>query len=874
MPFPWFPSRPARLGSTHTFVPLRALSEGIACFWNPNGERRYCALLEITGKNFALLSETEQEAIFQLYQRFYSTLPFPTQLLVRVTRLDLSAYTRFLAPLSEEPGGLAASHTAFLHQHTTNTMLLERRFYLVVSADPFAVETAPWRRNARRKAVALSHEQAWQQVQLRVEQITTGLQQLDLHVHRLENPEIVRLFDAYYGAQRATQQPLTEEALQTALSTQMRLDDVLAPSSIRIEKDALCLDEREWLCVLALRGLPRLVAPGFLQQLIMLDEEMDLVFHQFPLKQEEALRLLRRKQTHYQSSLQSQHLQGRTANPHLHVAAQDIEPLIERIAGGEEQLHEHAIHLLVRAPSREELNRRVQRLLDTAYTVSSHRPHVLHFEQERGFRTCIPGSFHPGSRLPLPSSAVAACFPFFSNLVYRPTPTALLEGITMQQEPVVVDWWDELANANRFLLAPSGSGKSYKCKLDIMRLLMMDQARARRGETNGEQLQIIVIDPEREYQRLCTELGGQWIRFSPGSAHHLNPFDLPRRRHQRAEAAALTKENILANQIQRLHLLLDMMLAHRSPENPDATLSVEEKALLDIALYECYRKVGISSDPETHQRPAPLLRDLSSTLESGDCGEDTTGLARRLKRYVKGSLSGLFTDQTNVSLENPFVVFDVRDLDDELRPIALLMIAHAVWNLSFASTMPRLLIIDELATLYRYRAGARFAEEMFQRARKQYLAITGITQHPRLFQESAILANCATHILFRQDHTTAEEVGQLFKLSSREIQLVRSFRRGEALMLMDGKRMPVRFLASEQEHRLATTNPRELAEQWTNAQHSSTPAPPQGPEHNGVKPQRSTATTSNSEEQVSGLKPFPLTAVEPTNGTSRTQKLH
>jgi len=276
--------------------------------------------------------------------------------------------------------------------------------------------------------------------------------------------------------------------------------------------------------------------------------------------------------------------------------------------------------------------------------------------------------------------------------------------------------------------------------------------------------------------------------------------------------------------------LLDMMLSYRSPDNPNETLSIEEKSVLDIALYETYRKVGITSDRQTHNRQPPLLRDLYHTLMSGDCRPEecepeeaviaqasepdpvAQGLARRLRRYVYGSLSGLFSGPTNVELNNSFIVFDVKELDDELRPLALMMITNLTWNMTFASRIPRLLIIDELATLYRYRSGAKFAEEAFQRGRKQYLGIVGITQHPHLFKDSAIIANCATHILLGQDHTTIDLVSDMFKLSPREAQLLKNIKRGEGLMLVDGKRMHVKFQGSDLENSLAHTDPRELAE--------------------------------------------------------------
>jgi hypothetical protein len=797
-----------------TFLPLRHVTgNGIVCYAGSQPRSyQYRVVLEVTGVNFNLLSEQEQQSIFEGYQRYLAGVAFPTQLLVRVSKLNLHSYLQYLAPVesaSEETWAkLATDHTAFLETLMQDRMLLERRFYLVVPADDLAIERSFFLRS-RQKQEEMTLDQAEQQLKLRCELVALALQQLGLHIRQLDYDELVRLLDAYLGTQRF---PLLDEAREGLARGQTRLEDIVAPASLRVEPDCLVLEEQEYLSALVVRALPRMVSPGFLQPIVMLDQPMDIVFHQFPKQQNESLSFLRRKQTQYESSKLYLQEKGRI-RPEMNLVTRDIAPLIERVAGGQEQLHDFAFHLLVRAPSKDELQRRVRRASETLYAVTLHRPQVMYFEQEKGFRQGLPGGFLMSDAFLLDSSAIASAFPFFSNLVYRPSDTALLEGITVQQEPVVSDWWGELTNANRFLLAPSGKGKSFKAKMDIERLYMMYQAKAHREEVAGETFQIFVIDPEREYQRLCEELGGQWIRFSPGSDHHINPFDLPPSGiNQRQEAGATEKENVLANQVQKLHLLLDMMLSYRSPDNPDATLSIEEKALLDIALYEVYRRVGVTSNRETHDRQVPLLRDLYHVLESGEIGEDATSLARRLRRFVSGSLSGLFADVTNVQLDNPLIIFDVKDLDDELRPITLLMISNLVWNRAFASVIPRFLFIDELATFYRYRSGARFAEEMFQRARKQYLSITGITQHPHLFKESAIIANCATHILLGQDHTTVGLIADLFQLSPREAQLLRTLKRGEALMLVDGKRMQVSFQASQLEYQLATTNPRELAE--------------------------------------------------------------
>jgi type IV secretory pathway VirB4 component len=495
------------------------------------------------------------------------------------------------------------------------------------------------------------------------------------------------------------------------------------------------------------------------------------------------------------------------------------------VTAGEQSMFESSLHLIIRASSREELEQKTRRVASRATTTFTRRPRTAHFEQAEAFRACLPGQMNGRHPHLLPSSVISSMIPFFDHFIFRPSATAILEGLTQHNEPVILDWWADLTNANRLILGASGWGKSYKAKLDILHLYYMyKQLAQRRGgsgqpqqhqQQEGDGFQILIVDPERETDRapgfsLIERLGGQSIRFSPGSRHHLNPLDLPPVTKNAADTEMDAKEDVLANHIQRLHRIFDLMLAH-NVEDKASSLTPQEKSLLDATLYEAYRRAGISPDRTTHQRPAPLLRDVQRILAGEVCGPDPTGLAQRLRRYTDGSLSGLFSDQTNIDLHNTVIQFDVKELaEGELRPITLMMISNLIWNIAFASRIPRFLFIDEMATVGRYRSGQYFLEEIFQRARKHYLSVVGMTQEPGHLSK-AIIANCASHVLLHQDDTTLDTITDLFKLSSREAMRLRGFDRGEALLLAGGKRMMVRFVASPLEDRLITTNRRQIA---------------------------------------------------------------
>jgi hypothetical protein len=367
--------------------------------------------------------------------------------------------------------------------------------------------------------------------------------------------------------------------------------------------------------------------------------------------------------------------------------------------------------------------------------------------------------------------------------------------------------------------------------------------------------------------------------LAPGSHHHLNPFDLP----NNAEAGDQPEHSDrLADHVQKLHTLLEIMLADRTPEGA-GKLSSDEKGLLDRALYESYRKVGITKERTTHHRPAPLMRDLYEVLASGVCGPDTHGLTQRLRRYVHGSLAGLFAGQTNISLDRMIITFDIYDLETELRPIGLFLVSNFVWTQSFQSKIPRQLIVDEAATLTQYESGAIFLEDLVRRARKHYLGVTVISQHARIFEHSSIPANCATHVLMRQDATSLDLLVQMFKLSSREAQLLCHLGKGEALLITNEKRLPIRFAASDVEHLLATTDPREIA-QWQE-EHAQTAgseqakllqqlqlAPPQPPQITSLQAQEEI----RAEEEIPELPPLPhrsLPETKPLQGTRPASRI-
>ncbi|GCE12516.1 VirB4 family type IV secretion system protein [Tengunoibacter tsumagoiensis] len=772
---------------------------------------------------------------------------------------------------------MATSHRQFLEQLGSQRTLLDRQIYLVIrvssgtsSATATTRSFLPHKRRAQQQLQQQEAlERARQELDIRIGEIIRLLSNMNLAVRQLKGPqELIPLYYSCLSPGKAMQYPLSPQSIdaidrpiqvkndrknapvsqssdgvslfastmqsvehtpshesssfrrkhghQQTNPIEMQHDfeqlaDLIAPSAIVISPDCLKVED-SYVRVLRVHHLPRMVAAGWLKPLAELDEPMEVSFHLTPLNSALMVNQFRRRQMEYLSSRMIAQRKGNEMDPHLKVAEFDVDRLIDRLASGEERMLDFTMQVVLRGASRRELNERTERMHSVLHNMLLNA-RVSHFEQERAFRSSLPHARSLlGAGILLDSQSASTMFPFLSNALFHPG--GVLEGITPQGDPVILDSWStEMANANRIILGPPGWGKSHQVKASIMRMALKYASKtptnpaSRELSSSTAPFQVIVIDPEREYGRMAAAMNGQVIRLAPGSSHHINPFDLP---HTTRVQTSMEHGDRLSDQAQKLHTLLELMLADRTPTGA-GTLTSNEKGLLDRAIFETYRKVGITSDISTHSRSAPLMRDLYDVLESGICGPDTSGLTQRLRRYVHGSLAGLFAGPTDIELENVIIVFDIHDMETELRPIGLFLVSNFVWTQSFQSRIPRQLIVDEAATLYQYASGALFLEDLVRRARKHYLGVTILSQHPIIFKESAIPANCATHVLMRQDATSLDLIQQMFKLSSREVQLLRRLGIGEALLTTSEKRLHVRFETSELEHLLATTDPRELA---------------------------------------------------------------
>jgi type IV secretory pathway VirB4 component len=356
------------------------------------------------------------------------------------------------------------------------------------------------------------------------------------------------------------------------------------------------------------------------------------------------------------------------------------------------------------------------------------------------------------------------------------------------------------------IFATSGAGKSYFVKLEALRSLMLGT-------------EIIVIDPESEYKALAEAVGGEFISFSFDSPSKINPFDLSQVYDE--------KENSLGLKILSLHSLFKVIMGSLTPI---------QEALLDRAIVMAYRGKGITQDPMTQRREPPLMEDLYKALVGMET-PDAMDLAARLEKYVKGSFVGIFDQQTNVDIKNPFTVFSVKDLQDALRPIAMFIILDYIWTRVKKDLKRRVLIVDEAWHMMRYADSAQFLWSVVKRARKYFLGLTTITQDVEDFLAQdigkAIVTNSALRVLLKQSPAAIDKIGEVFYLSEGEKQLLLAANIGEGIFFAGSHHAPIRVVASPDEHKFITTKPQELLQQKAASQYAPaapvTPTAPQAP---------------------------------------------
>jgi len=587
--------------------------------------------------------------------------------------------------------------------------------------------------------------------------------------------------------QRAREQAEVEQAFLKGMTT---LRDLIAPSSLEIHASHFRLGTK-YGRTLYIYGYPRQIYTGWLSSLINIDEVLDISMFLYPVESQVVLNNLRKKVTQLEASMSINSEKGRTRDPGLEAALQDAEELRDQLQVGAERFFRFGLYVTLYADSMDELSF-VQHKIETLFGQQLIFSKVASSQQEQGLNSTIPQmSDQLQIRRNMNTGAISTSFPFTSADLTQEK--GVLYGINMHNNGLVIFDRFSLENANMVVFAKSGAGKSFTVKLEALRSMMVGS-------------DILIIDPENEYQKLSDAVGGSYIRLSLNADTRINPFDLPRVIDS-DEADDALRANLVT-----LHGLFRLMLGGSQATAMGQMMSAltpAEEADLDQGLIDTYARAGITSDPLTHNSLPPTIADLYDTLlHMGGTGP---ALAQRLRKYTTGTFAGIFSQQSNIDINNHMVVFNIRDLEDELRPVAMYIVLSHIWNITRSDRRKRMLIVDEAWQLMKYDDSANFLFSLAKRARKYYLGLTTITQDVEDFMGSkmgrAIVANSSMQLLLKQSSSAVDVLSDVFKLTEEERKRLANFPVGQGLFFAGQNHVHIQIVASQTEQGLITTSP-------------------------------------------------------------------
>lgn len=576
------------------------------------------------------------------------------------------------------------------------------------------------------------------------------------------------------------------------------LRDFIAPSSIEFSSDHFQLGTR-YARGYYVYGYPRQVYTGWLSSLVNLDEVIDMSMIIQPVRSEVVLRNLRKKVSQLEAGIQIDSEKGRVRDPQKQAAILDAEEMRDKLQVGEERFFRFGLYFTIYASSMDELqfiSHKVESMLGQQLVYS--KPATA--QQEQVLNSVLP-QFIDQLQIyrNLDTGAISTSFPFTSADLTQEN--GILYGINMHNSGLVIFDRFSLENGNSVVFAKSGAGKSFAVKLEALRSMMFGT-------------DVFIVDPENEYEKMADAVGGAYVRLSLNSSTRINPFDLPQ------VVDTEEADNALRSNLITLHGLLRLMMGGAQAEMVQQgggmvpALNPAEEADLDAALIETYAKAGITNDPLTHGSMPPTINELYDTLlHMGGSGPQ---LAQRLRKYTSGTFAGIFSQQSNVNVNNPMVVFNIRDLEDELRPVAMYIVLNFIWNKTKADKKRRLLVVDEAWQLMHFEDSANFLFSIAKRARKYNLGVTTITQDVEDFMASrmgrAIVANASMQLLLKQSPSAVDVLSDVFKLTSEEKKRLSQFPVGQGLFFAGQNHVHMQIIASPTETELISTTPKPVAQ--------------------------------------------------------------
>jgi type IV secretory pathway VirB4 component len=551
------------------------------------------------------------------------------------------------------------------------------------------------------------------------------------------------------------------------------IKDIIAPSYVEIDFNNIKIDEKYYRTLYVV-GYPRFVSSNWLFPLITFDHPLYISMYVYPTESKNVLNDLKRKIAEMEATIETDMKAGKVVDPTVQVALDDALALQAELAQGSERFFQFGLYVTIPADSLEELNQ-ITKEVDSELASLLIIAKQATLEMEEGFKSTMP-MFSDKLQIwrNMDSTSLAMTFPF--STASLTANEGIMYGVNQHDGSLVIFDRFTLENSNSVILGKSGGGKSFLVKLEAIRLLMMG-------------VDVMIIDPENEYEKICQAENGEYVSFSISSPYKLNPFDLY------SDSADADE---LANKILSLHSLMRVIMGDLTPS---------QDAMLDRALVLTYKEKGITQDQSTHKNEPPLLEDLYKIflgMETAEAAE----LASRLEKFVKGSAAGIFNQQSNFDIKNKFTVFGVRDIEENLRPIAMYILLDYIWNRVRRNHKKRVLIVDEAWYLIKNKDSAAYLFGFAKRARKYGLGLTTITQDVEDFlstnEGKAIITNSSLQILLKQSTAGVDKVAETFNLTGGEKHFLLSGGVGEGLFFAGHSHVAIRILASDEELALIT----------------------------------------------------------------------
>ena len=570
--------------------------------------------------------------------------------------------------------------------------------------------------------------------------------------------------------------------------------DIISPSGLEVGFKQIKLGGGTLCRTFFAFNWPSQIHPNWLSPVVNYDAQMDIAQFIYPTSNQAVMKMLKRKVAEMRSSLSIRREKGMARDPQLEAALEDAELLRDMLARGYEKFFEFGFYFTVYAESEEKL-KKIQADLESILGGKLVLTKAADFQMEHGWNSTLPFCLDELEiSRNMNTSPLATSFPFSSSDLT--SDKGILYGVNRHNESLVIFDRFSLPNANSTVFATSGAGKSYAVKLEVIRYLMMDTA-------------VYIIDPENEYTELASVVGGSVVPLSIQSPYRINPFDLPKPMRKDSSATVTDSEDskpgeLLRSAVINLHGLFKLMLK---------TVSADQEATLDKAILDTYALRGITLEtPNPGELEPPTLPDLVDVLMTTEGGED---MAKVLKKFTEGSFAGLFNQKTNIDLSTQLMVFQTRDLEESLRPMAIYIVLNYLWNEVRSALKRRIIVVDEAWNIMQYEDSARFLYGLIKRARKYYLGITTITQDVEDFMNSPygkpIVTNAAMQLLLKQAPSAMKVLQEAFDLTEGEKYLLLNSGIGQGVFFAGRKHVALQIVASPKEHEIVTTNPEELA---------------------------------------------------------------